>query len=153
MKKILLMSTLVITGAIAITSCGGGDKPAEESTTTAPATEPGAAEPLAIWTVPADAVLKENPTASSPESIEKGKAHFTKYCVSCHGEAGKGDTPTGQAVKAANFHERLPGQSDGQIMWKLENGRGAMLKISAYSLTEADGWDIINYLRELTKES
>ncbi len=153
MKKIFLMSTLVITGAIAITSCGGGDKPAETTTTTPSTEQPAAEVAPVIWTVPADAVLKENPTASSPASIEKGKAHFTKYCVSCHGEQGKGDTPTGMAVKAANLHEKLPAQSDGQIMWKLENGNGAMLKISAYTLTEADGWDIINYLRELTKES
>jgi mono/diheme cytochrome c family protein len=30
-----------------------------------------------------------------------GKAEFQKLCVSCHGEGGKGDGPTGKALAAA----------------------------------------------------
>jgi mono/diheme cytochrome c family protein len=103
------------------------------------------------WVAPANTKSTKNPVKADAASIARGKAHFTKNCISCHGEKGLGDTPTGKAVKAANLKQRLPKQVDGEIHWKLMNGRGAMLKISTYKLNEKDGWDIINYLRTLTK--
>ena len=33
--------------------------------------------------------------------VEAGKAKFLTLCVSCHGESGKGDGPTGKALAAA----------------------------------------------------
>ena len=33
--------------------------------------------------------------------VAAGKVEFQKLCVSCHGESGKGDGPTGKALAAA----------------------------------------------------
>jgi mono/diheme cytochrome c family protein len=103
------------------------------------------------WKAPASAKSTKNPVKADAASVARGKAAFTKNCVSCHGAAGLGDTPTGKAVKAANLKVKLPKQTDGEVHWKLMNGKGAMLKISTYKLTEKDGWDLINYLRTIAK--
>jgi cytochrome c553 len=41
------------------------------------------------------------PTASFAADVAAGKAKFQSLCVSCHGEGGKGDGPTGKALAAA----------------------------------------------------
>ncbi len=41
------------------------------------------------------------PSASFAADVAAGKAKFLSLCVSCHGESGKGDGPTGKALAAA----------------------------------------------------
>jgi cytochrome c553 len=41
------------------------------------------------------------PSASFAADVAAGKAKFQSLCVSCHGEGGKGDGPTGKALAAA----------------------------------------------------
>ncbi len=150
-KKNLLFGLLLAAFTLGVVACGGGEK--EETAAEAPAaTEEAVTAVPAIWTAPEEAKAVTNPIAMSTESSEKGKALFTQYCVSCHGEKGLGDAPAGKAVNAANLQEKVPAQTDGEIHWKLLNGKGAMLKISTYGISDEDGWNLINYLRDLTKQ-
>lgn len=41
------------------------------------------------------------PSAALAADVAAGKAKFMQLCVSCHGEGGKGDGPTGKALAAA----------------------------------------------------
>lgn len=41
------------------------------------------------------------PSAAVAADAVAGKAKFMELCVSCHGEGGKGDGPTGKALAAA----------------------------------------------------
>ncbi|MCA9504884.1 MAG: cytochrome c [Spirochaetaceae bacterium] len=41
------------------------------------------------------------PSAAFAGDAAAGKAKFLELCVSCHGEGGKGDGPTGKALAAA----------------------------------------------------
>ncbi len=41
------------------------------------------------------------PGAALAGDVAAGKAKFQELCVSCHGEGGKGDGPTGKALAAA----------------------------------------------------
>lgn len=41
------------------------------------------------------------PSAAVAADVAAGKAKFLQLCVSCHGEGGKGDGPTGKALAAA----------------------------------------------------
>ncbi|MBK7950298.1 MAG: cytochrome c [Deltaproteobacteria bacterium] len=41
------------------------------------------------------------PSAAIAADVAAGKAKFMELCVSCHGEGGKGDGPTGKALAAA----------------------------------------------------
>jgi mono/diheme cytochrome c family protein len=41
------------------------------------------------------------PSVAFAADVAAGKAKFMTLCVSCHGESGKGDGPTGKALAAA----------------------------------------------------
>ncbi|MFM8493141.1 MAG: c-type cytochrome [Bacteroidota bacterium] len=132
-----------------MSSCGGG-KGTDESL---PAGEPPTpkSDTAQVWVAPESTHGVMNPQPASAASIEKGKSIYLQYCVTCHGADGKAEVPAGTAVKASNLLERTPTQSDGALHWKLITGRNAMLKISAYGISDEDGWHIINYVRTLTK--
>jgi mono/diheme cytochrome c family protein len=149
--KNLLFGLAIAAFTLGTVACGGGED-TETTTETPIAAEEIPVDP-AVWIAPEEAKTVTNPIAMSAESTEKGKAIFAQYCVSCHGETGLGDAPAGLAVKAANLQEKLPTQTDGEIHWKLLNGKGAMLKISTYGISDEDGWHLNNYLRDLTKAS
>lgn len=132
-----------------ISSCGGGSGNEEML----PAADPPApkTDTAQVWVAPESAQQEVNPHPASVASIEKGKSIYLQYCATCHGADGKAEVPAGMAVKAANLLDKIPSQSDGALHWKLLNGRNAMLKISAYGISDEDGWHIINYLRTLTE--
>ncbi len=152
-KRNLLFSFAIAAFTLGTVACGGGEstESTNASTETAIPAEEMPENP-AVWVAPEEAKTVSNPMAMTAESTAKGKAVFAQFCVSCHGEKGLGDAPAGIAVKAANLQEKVPTQTDGEIHWKLLNGKGAMLKISTYGISDEDGWHLINYLRELTKQ-
>ncbi|MEA1787348.1 cytochrome c [Arenibacter sp. GZD96] len=107
------------------------------------------------WKAPASAKAIKNPVAANKvaSSAKKGKATFTTYCVVCHGAKGIGDGAGGKALdpKPANLtSDKVQGQTDGEIFWKITNGRGAMVKWEAM-LSETQRWELVNYVRTLKK--
>src|SRR4030095_9835688 len=48
---------------------------------------------------PARAKKLKNPLSATGENIDSGKALFTKYCASCHGEDGKAKTQIAANMK------------------------------------------------------
>lgn len=106
------------------------------------------------WVAPARAAKKANPIAADAQSMARGKQLFTKNCLSCHGETGRGDGP------AAKDLERHPGnlsdpkmfeQSDGALFWKITEGNKPMLSFEK-TLTPEERWDVVNYVRTLAKK-
>ena len=102
------------------------------------------------WVAPKEADEVKNPTKDNAESVAKGKKKYEQMCTVCNGKKGKGDGPGGLALKpkptdhtSAKFHE----QTDGSMFWKITQGRGSMA--SYKSLTEAERWNLVSYLREL----
>lgn len=78
---------------------------------------------------------------------------FKKFCIVCHGEQGTGDGPGGKAFspKPANLtSEPVQKQMDGEIFWKISNGRNAMIKWDPI-ISEEDRWDLVNYIRTLNQ--
>ena len=53
---------------------------------------------------------------------------FKEYCVKCHGESGKADTPRGQKMKARNFtdEEWQQSASDKDLISSVTNGKEDM---------------------------
>ena len=149
MNKMMIVLAM-FAGTSLMIACGGGE---QETETTAPVetTEAVVSMPEA-WVAPVEAKEVMNPITADEASIEKGKTIFLQYCVSCHGEDGKAEVPAGIAVKAANLVDKTPGQTDGELHWKLLNGKGAMLKISTYGISDEDGWNLINYVRTLAAQ-
>lgn len=103
------------------------------------------------WTAPVKAAKQANPVPSTTKSVAAGKSLFRQQCVVCHGTKGKGDGPAAVALKPR------PGdltsivvaqQKDGEIQWKIVNGRAPMPTFGKALKTEQI-WQIVNYIRTL----
>ena len=99
------------------------------------------------WVAPPEAKTVKNPV----KGIGNAKKTVETNCVSCHGPGGKGDGPAAAALtppKPANWtSEAVQKETDGEIFWKMSNGRGAMPPWK--HLPEKDRWEVVNYIRTL----
>jgi mono/diheme cytochrome c family protein len=111
------------------------------------------------WELPADADKTKNPTAATPESIANGKALYMDKdkgnCVFCHGESGAGNEANMARLrrKPADLtnKEHLAEASDGELFWKISKGIRGIMPAREGKLTEAERWDVVNYVRTLGK--
>jgi mono/diheme cytochrome c family protein len=107
-----------------------------------------AQQPAGEWKAPPDAKNVKNPEKDSA----LGKKSVETNCASCHGPAGKGDGPAAAALspKPANWTgDKTKKETDGELYWKISNGRGPMPPWK--HLPEKERWQIVNYIRELQK--
>ncbi|PYM11442.1 MAG: cytochrome c class I, partial [Candidatus Rokuibacteriota bacterium] len=97
---------------------------------------------------PADAKNTKNPE----KGTDLGKKSVETNCVPCHGPSGKGDGPAAAALtpKPANWtSDKVKKEADGELFWKISNGRGPMPPWK--HLPEKERWQIVNYIRTLQK--
>ena len=100
------------------------------------------------WKAPADAKATKNPV----KGVGSAKKTVETNCVPCHGASGKGDGPAAAALptKPADWTSaKVQGETDGELFWKISNGRGPMPPWK--SLPEKDRWEVVNYIRTLKK--
>ena len=97
-----------------------------------------------------------NPRRITLASVENGRAQFERFCVTCHGESGMGDGPVSAVgSRSGPFQGVLPlvvaaARSDGHVYTTIRHGRRRM---PGYARIPADDrWDIVNYVRYLTKQ-
>jgi len=98
----------------------------------------------------------------NPLAAKKGDAKLLadakklaeQNCVTCHGPNGKGDGPAAAALpppKPADWTSaKVASETDGEIFWKISNGRGAMPPWK--HLPEEQRWALVNYIRSLQKK-
>jgi mono/diheme cytochrome c family protein len=102
------------------------------------------------WKAPAEAKAMKNPV----KGVGNAKKTIETNCVTCHGASGKGDGPAAAALpppKPADWTSaKVASETDGEIFWKITNGRGAMPPWK--HLPEKDRWEIVNYIRTLQKK-
>ena len=71
--------------------------------------------------------------------------------MTCHGASGKGDGAAAAALpppKPADWTSaKVQAETDGELFWKITNGRGAMPPWK--HLPEKDRWELVNYIRTL----
>jgi mono/diheme cytochrome c family protein len=104
------------------------------------------------WVAPAAEKAKKNPLPGDKTIIEQGEKVAKTNCVPCHGPKGKGDGVASAALnpKPADWtSSRVQGESDGELFWKISNGRGPMPPWK--HLTEKERWAVIRYIRSLKK--
>jgi len=99
-----------------------------------------------------------NPFAAADfKSLERGRAVYTTYCITCHGAAGMGDGPVSMASPRAlkgPFAGVFPlvtamGRSDGYI-YNLIRGGGPRMP-SYQRIPPEDRWHVVNYVRYLQR--
>lgn len=106
------------------------------------------------WEAPAEAKKTKNPVKATPDVIEAAKKIAQTQCAPCHGMSGKGDGPAAASlpVKPADWtSKRVQSETDGEIFWKISNGRGPMPPWKQ-SLSEKDRWGLVHYIRTLAKK-
>ena len=104
------------------------------------------------WQAPKSSKDIENPYVGNKIAAQKGQALYSKLCWTCHGKNGKGDGPAAASLKPKpkDFSSAdLQEQTDGELFWKLSNGKGMMMPYK-HSLNEEKRWQIINYIRTLS---
>jgi mono/diheme cytochrome c family protein len=104
------------------------------------------------WVAPAAEKAKKNPVPRSAKAVEDGKKVAQVNCVACHGAGGKGDGAAAAALnpKPADWTSaRVQDEPDGELFWKISNGRGAMPPWR--HLPENERWALIHYIRSLKK--
>lgn len=102
------------------------------------------------WVAPDAEKAKKNPLPSDKKFLEQGAKLAQVNCATCHGAKGKGDGAAAAALtpKPADWtSKRVQDESDGELFWKISNGRGAMPPWK--HLPENDRWALIRYIRSL----
>jgi mono/diheme cytochrome c family protein len=104
------------------------------------------------WAAPPEAKNVKNAVAKSDKVIADAKKIAEANCVACHGAKGVGDGAAAAAlpVKPANWTTpAVQGETDGEIFWKITNGRGPMPPWK--HLVEKDRWALVHYIRTFKK--
>jgi mono/diheme cytochrome c family protein len=108
------------------------------------------AQTVQEWVVPAKFKTMKNPTSASKENLANAKDLYAKHCKSCHGSTGLGDGPKAGSLDATcgDFSTaKFQAQSDGDIFYKMSEGRGKMPSFKKTIADDNDRWMIIYYLR------
>lgn len=134
-RKILsgVLSATLCLGVVAISFPVGGNGQHEEH-----------------WKAPLEAVERQTPVPRDNASVERGKQLFVKNCAICHGNTGRGDGPASKTLnpKPPDLAEEAGHHSDGELAWKIANGRGPMPGWEK-TLSENDIWDLTNFIQSL----
>ena len=103
------------------------------------------------WRVPKRAASLRNPITSDAQSLAAGKIVYRKQCQSCHGAIGKGDGPGAKdlTISPSDLSDSsLWNQSDGELFWKITEGKKPMPAFSKL-LGDEQRWHVVNYIRTL----
>jgi mono/diheme cytochrome c family protein len=105
------------------------------------------------WATPADEQKVKNPVAKSDKALAAAKKSFETNCVACHGAKGLGDglAAASLPVKPANWTAPdTQKQTDGELYWKITNGRGPM---PAWKhLSDNERWGLVHFMRTFAKK-
>jgi mono/diheme cytochrome c family protein len=81
----------------------------------------------------------------------EGKALYAKQCSSCHGKKGLGDGSKAPDLKGDFSSATAQKQTDGEIFYKMTEGREDMPSFKKKIPNEEDRWLVVNYVRTLKK--
>jgi mono/diheme cytochrome c family protein len=104
----------------------------------------------------ADTSKLVNPVKSSPDSIAAGKKSYGLDCAMCHGKdgSGNGDLATDMKLKLKDYRDpaALKDMTDGEMYGVILNGKGQMTGEEG-RLNATQIWNVVNYIRSLSKKS
>ena len=109
---------------------------------------PTSAWPQSEWKAPAEAKTLKNPVQGDGDA----KKVIATSCAACHGSSGRGDGVASAALqpKPVDWSSAaVQSDTDGELFWKITNGRGSMP--AWRQLPETERWQIVNYIRSLRK--
>lgn len=149
---------LLAAGLCALSGGAGAVQGPPPSPSPSPSASPSTAPGTKGWEVPEEVKSAKNPVSATPENVKKGGALFKRYCIPCHGPAGKGDGPIAhywrELPKDLTDPARQERLTDGEMFWKMSRGhrQGAEVIMPAFAerIPKAeDRWKLILYVRTL----
>jgi mono/diheme cytochrome c family protein len=93
----------------------------------------------------------------SDQIIADGKAQFEIFCVTCHGNQGKGDghlytSKLFPAKPTSLVESYVQNKADGEIYYVISKGSiSGLMGPHGNMISPDDRWKIVHYLRELAK--
>jgi mono/diheme cytochrome c family protein len=98
-----------------------------------------------------------NPVAPTPESLAAGQRVYLRYCASCHGANGEGGSGNDLIPAAPDLTDKewKHGSSDGEIFGVIKDGVPPDLNMVPFKdqISDADIWNVVNYLRSIAKKN
>ena len=89
--------------------------------------------------------------STSARADEKSAAVYKQKCAACHGADGKGETPTGKALKVKDFaSEEVKKMDDKDLSEAISKGKGKMLAYGK-SMKPEDIKAMVAYIRSIDK--
>ena len=131
-----------------------GDSVAQERMILPPVTYAGVTDPFEMPVVQISGSDQPRgwPTWQAA-NLQEGKEMFVKYCLTCHGCAGNGLGSYGgtKAVTPADWKsEPYRSMPADQWFWHVSEGvPGTVMPVWKESLTEAQRWTVIRYIRDI----
>lgn len=103
------------------------------------------------WDIPADKKAKNSYIPFTGSTAKEGEAIFTKNCMSCHGNPGKGNSmktlkPVPPDLAGATTQQR----TDGDLFFIITTGRMIMPSFKNV-FSEEERWELISYIRSFNK--
>ena len=104
-----------------------------------------------------DAARVKNPVAPAGESLSDGKRIYQRYCASCHGSNAEGGPGNDLIPPAPDLTDKdwKHGSTDGEIFSAIKNGVPPELNMIPFAdqLKDPEIWNVVNYIRSLTKKN
>lgn len=104
------------------------------------------------WNIPEEAKRRQNPIQPSPRTLADARNLYSDNCERCHGKTGKADGPDAAkyytAPKDLTDSTRMSAQSDGELFYKISEGRRPMPEFKT-KLTEQQRWQLVLLMRSL----
>jgi len=98
----------------------------------------------------------KNPVAATAESVAAGKKTYGLDCAMCHGAGGAGDGDLASSMSLSLKDLRDPAtmkdMSDKALYELIDKGKGKMLGEEG-RLKPDQVWNVVNYVRSLSKKS
>ena len=92
----------------------------------------------------------KNPITLTPEVLAQGEVLYSKFCVHCHGDAGKGDGKVGLKLPGPPpaYDGALKNLPEGKIFYSVTNGKNSMGS-HASQLSVEERWKLVHYVQKL----
>lgn len=103
-----------------------------------------------------EAQAVENPLEMSDAVVRQGKQVYTRFCVTCHGISGKGDTDMAGTLEEPPSDltdgEWKYGGTDGELMSVIKAGTDTGMPAFKDNLNDQRIWQAVHYLRTIGPE-
>lgn len=99
-----------------------------------------------VWNVPEADGEALYPLTFDDDFVGEGRAAYSNSCMSCHGTPSAGDFTLMSPPPGDVASEHFQSQKDGELFYKIKNGRGSMPGFSE-GLADEEIWSVVAYIR------